>query len=134
MRVMVLVKADERQRGRQDCLPPKCSRKWAANNEELVKAGIMLAGEGTEADIERQAHRVRRCRSHGHRWPLRRDQGTRRGLLALAGQGHGRGGCLGETLPQPDAWPPARFEIRPIYEMEDFGEALTPEARRLHGY
>ena len=27
---------------------------------------------------------------------------------------------------------PSEIEIRPVYEMEDFGEALTPEAAAIH--
>ena len=65
---MVLVKAtSDSEEGKMPS--SEMLEKMGRYNEELVKAGIMLAGEGTEADIERQAHRVRRCRSHGHRWP-----------------------------------------------------------------
>ena len=39
---------------------------------------------------------------------------------------HGRGGRVGEALPNPMPGP-SEIEIRPIYEMDDFGDAMTPE-------
>lgn len=39
-----------------------------------------------------------------------------------------KGDCLGQTLPQPNA-SESEIEIRPIFEIEDFGEALNPELR-----
>jgi hypothetical protein len=74
MRFMVIVKASKDSEA--GVLP---SRELLAEmgkfNEELAKAGVMLAGE--EADC--------------YRWALCRDQGVGRRLLALAGEIEGRG-------------------------------------------
>jgi hypothetical protein len=51
-----------------------------------------------------------------------------RRLLADLGEVEGRGGRVGEALPQSDG---GEFEIaiRQMFEADDFGERLTPELR-----
>ena len=70
-------------------------------NEELVKAGIMLAGEGLHPSLEGQARAVLGRQPHRHRRAVRRDQGAHRRLLAVEGQVDGRGGRVAEALPEP---------------------------------
>ena len=72
-------------------------------NEELVKAGIMLAGEGLHPSVEGQARAVLGREAHGDRRSVRRDQGAGRRLLAVAGEVDGGSGRVGEALPEPDA-------------------------------
>ena len=38
---------------------------------------------------------------------------------------------LGKALPEPDVRP-ERDGIRPLYEMADFGEVVTPEVAAIH--
>ena len=47
-------------------------------NEELVKAGVMLAGEGLHPTLQGRARPLRRRRAHRHRRPVHRGQGARR--------------------------------------------------------
>src|SRR5262249_49284496 len=58
---------------------------------------------GPEAEQGRQAGQVLREQPDRHRRSVRGDQGTDRGLLALAGEVDGGGGEVGEALPQPHA-------------------------------
>jgi hypothetical protein len=58
-------------------------------NEEMVKAGVMLDGNGLQPSSK--GARVRFSgEAHGNRWSLRRNEGVGRGLLAAAVQLEGR--------------------------------------------
>ena len=59
MRVMVLVKANE-QSERGEMPSEKLLSEMTAYNEELVKAGVMLAGEGLHPSDEGRPRGVRR--------------------------------------------------------------------------
>jgi hypothetical protein len=91
MKVMVFVKATADSEA--GVMPsPELLTAMSAYNESLVKAGIMLAGEGLKPS--RQGKRVHfsgksRTVTDG---PLRGDQGAGRWLLALAGPVDRRGG------------------------------------------
>jgi len=67
-------------------------------NEELVKAGVLLAGEGLHA-----SSKGKRVRFSGDKRTvidgLHRDQGADRRLLAVAGKVDGRGDRVGQALP-----------------------------------
>ena len=101
MRVMVMVKANEDS---EAGVMPSTELLTAMGkyNEELVKAGVMLAGEGLHPSSKGKRVRFSRHRPDGDRRAVRRDEGADRRLLDLAGQGHGRGGRVGQALPQPD--------------------------------
>jgi hypothetical protein len=97
-------------------------------NEELVKAGVMLAGEGLHAS------------SKGKRVHF---SGTKRTVIdgpftetkeLIAGFWLWQVRSMDEALewakrcPNPHAGE-SELEIRPVFEPEDFGAALTPELR-----
>lgn len=97
-------------------------------NEELVKAGIMLAGEGLHPS------------SKGARVQF---DGAKRAVVdgpftetkeLVAGFWLWQVKSLDEAIEWvkrcPNPMPgPSEIEIRQIFDMEDFGEALTPEMR-----
>jgi hypothetical protein len=95
-------------------------------NEELVKAGVMLAGEGLHPT------------SKGKRV---RFSGTKRAVIdgpfaetreLIAGFWLWQVGSMDEALEWLKRAPfgeGEEVEIRPIFEAEDFGEAFTPELR-----
>ena len=105
MRVMVLVKATEDSEKGFVRTPEtmKAMEAMGKFNDELRKAGILRAADGLKPS------------SHGKRiafdgpgrtvidGPFAADPRAGRRLLALGGQGHGRGGRLGEALPQSHA-------------------------------
>jgi hypothetical protein len=102
MRVMVLVKAtNDSEVG----MMPSTELLAAMGryNEELVNAGILLAGEGLHPSMK--GKRVAFDGPTRTVWPLRRDPRAGRRLLAMEGQRHGRGGRVGEALPESDAGP-----------------------------
>jgi hypothetical protein len=92
MRVMVIVKATKESEA--GILPSReLLTEMGKFNEELVKAGIMLAGEG----LQDSAKGVRVKFSTGDRWPVRRNQRTDCRLLDVEGEVDGRGCCVAEA-------------------------------------
>jgi hypothetical protein len=95
-------------------------------NEELVKAGVMLSGDGLKPS------------SHGKRIAF---DGPKRSVIdgpfaeareLVAGFWIWEVKDLAEAVEWakrcPNPMPgPSELEIRPFYEMADFGEAVTPE-------
>jgi hypothetical protein len=100
-------------------------------NEQLVNAGIMLAGEGLKAS------------SQGKRVAF---DGPGRSVIdgpfaetreLVAGFWIWQVKDMAEAVEWvkrcPNPMPgPSEIEIRPVYEMADFGEAVTPEVAELH--
>ena len=101
MRVIVIVKASKESEA--GVMPDeKLLAEMGKYNEELVKAGIMLAGEGLHPSFEGQARPILRRQAHRRRRAVRGDQGARRRLLAVAGQVDGRGRRVGaKRCPNP---------------------------------
>jgi len=97
-------------------------------NEELVKAGIMLAGEGLHP-----SSKGARVRFSG------KDRSVANGPFPatselVAGFWIWRCKSLAEAIEWVKKCPnpmtgPSEIEIRQIFEAEDFGEAFTPELR-----
>lgn len=130
MRVMVLVKATTDSEAGN--LPStELLDAMGKYNEELVSAGILLAGDGLKPS------------SHGKRVVF---DGASRividGPFAETGE-LVAGYWLWEVKDMADAvaWVkrcpnpmsgPSEIEIRPVYELADFGEALTPEVAERH--
>jgi hypothetical protein len=127
MRVMVIVKATaESEAG---VLPgPELFAEMGRFNEELVKAGVMLAGEGLQPSS--QGVRVRY--SGKNRTVVDGPFADTKELIA--------GFWLWQVRSMDEAIEWARrcpnpmmtdsdIEIRRVFEAEDFGENLTPELR-----
>ena len=84
MRVMVMVKATKDSEA--GAMPStELLDEMGKYNEELVKAGIMLAGEGLHPSSKGERVRFSRRQAHRDRRPVRRDEGADRRLLAVAG-------------------------------------------------
>jgi hypothetical protein len=129
MRVMVLIKANE-QSERGEMPSEKLLTEMTAFNEELVKAGVMLAGDG----LHPSAKGVRVAFKGNERKVIDGPFAETKELLA--GYWVWQVKSLDEAIewvkrmPAPDAdVGEAIVEIRPAFEMEDFGDVLTPELR-----
>ena len=129
MRVMVLIKANERSE--QGEMPSEeVLTAMTAYNEELVKAGVMLAGEG----LHPSAKGVRVAFEGGERKVIDGPFAETKELLA--GFWVWQVSSLEEAIEwvkrMPASDDPADaelVEIRPVFEAEDFGDELTPELR-----
>ncbi len=125
MRVMVLVKATEDSEA--GVMPStQLIEAMLAFNEELVHAGVMQAGDGLKPSSEGK----RMAFNGSDRTVV---DGPFPGVSELVA-----GFWIWDVASMDDAvkWVrrcpnpmpgPSEIEIRPLYEMEDFGEALTPE-------
>ena len=127
MRVMVLVKATEQSEGGE--MPSQeLLEQMTAFNEELVKAGVMLAGEG----LHPSSKGVRVAFSGRERKVIDGPFAETKELLA--GYWVWQVKSMDEAIewvkrmPNPDGGESV-IEIRPVFEAEDFGDELTPELR-----
>lgn len=128
MRVMVIVKATENSEA--GVMP---SEKMLADmlefNEELVKAGVMLAGEGL-----RPSNKGKRVRFAGGTKTVVDGPFTETKEL-VAGYWIWQVKSIDEAVewvrrcPDPMPGEESEIEIRPIFEAEDFGKEYTPELR-----
>ncbi len=127
MRVMVLIKAN--QDSEAGVMPSQqLLTEMGAFNEELVKAGVMLAGDGLKPS------------SAGARI---RFSGSQRTVIdgpfaetkeLIAGYWIWQVESLDEAIEWVKRCPnpmegESEIEIRPLFEAEDFGEEFTPELR-----
>jgi hypothetical protein len=129
MRFMVMVKAT--RRSESGVMPDeKLLAEMARFNDELLKAGVMLAGEGLHP-TSRGAARVRF--SGGKQGVTDGPFAETKGLIA--GFWIWQVGSKEEALawlrrcPDPMPGEDSEIEIRQIFEAEDFGAELTPEIR-----
>ncbi len=127
MKVMVLLKADKSTEA--GALPDeKMLTEMGAYNEELVKAGVMLDGEGLKPSSEGA-----RVRFSG------KNRSVVDGPFAetkelIAGFWMWRVKSMAEAIEWVKRCPnplqgEAEIEIRQVYEAEDFGAEFTPELR-----
>jgi hypothetical protein len=127
MRVMVIVKATEdSEAGRMPS--EELMLAMGRYNEELVKAGIMLAGDGLHP-----SSRGKRVRFSGHNRTVTDGPFTETREL-IAGFWIWQVRSMEEAVEWvrrcPNPMPgESDIEIRPIFEAEDFGEAYTPEVK-----
>lgn len=97
-------------------------------NEELVQAGVMLAGDG----LRPSSHGARVAFDGAQRRVIDGPFAETRELVAGFWLWQVR--SLDEAIEWakrcPNPMPgPSEIEIRPLFEAEDFGDALTPELR-----
>lgn len=129
MRVMVIVKANKASEAGQ--MPSeKLLAEMGKFNEELVKAGVLLAAEGLHPSL-----RGKRIEFSGSkRTVIDGPFGETKELIAGFWLWQVR--SMEEAIEWVKRCPNPHegdsiIEIRPVFEAEDFGEALTPEMRNL---
>ncbi len=128
MRVMVIVKATNNSEA--GIMPStELMNAMGQYNDELIKAGIMLAGDGLHPSVK--GKRVRFV-------------GSERTIIdgpfaetkeLIAGYWIWQVKSMDEALewvrrcPDPMPGEESVIEVRPCFEMDDFGDAATPEVR-----
>ncbi|HEV8608499.1 MAG TPA: YciI family protein [Thermoanaerobaculia bacterium] len=125
MRFMVIVKADKNSEA--GVLPDeKLLTECGKFNEELSKAGIMLAGEG----LQPSSKGVRVRFDGGKRTVIDGPFAETKELIAgfWLWQVKSKEEAI-EWLKRAPFGGGAEVEIRQVFEAEDFGEAFTPELR-----
>jgi hypothetical protein len=128
MRVMVIVKATKSSEA-GNVPGEKLLAEMGKFNEELVKAGIMLAGEGLKPSSAGKRVRF----SGGNKTVIDGPFAETKELVA--GFWLWQVKSIEEALqwarrcPDPMPGEQAELEIRPVFEAEDFGAEYTPELR-----
>ena len=130
MRVMVFVKATSDSE--QGVMPPaELFEAMGKYNEELIKAGIMQGGDGLKPSKE-----GKRVAFDG---PSRKviDGPFAETRELVAGYWIWQVKDMDEAVEWVKRCPnpmmgPSEIEIRPVYEMSDFEEIMTPEAEAVH--
>ena len=127
MRVMVIVKASkDSEAGKMPS--QQLLSEMGKFNEELVKAGVMLAGDGLQP-----SSKGKRVRFSGSKRTVI-DGPFAETKELIAGYWIWQVRSMEEALEWVKRCPnpmltDSDIEIRPLFELEDFGDALTPEAR-----
>lgn len=125
MRVMVLVKASKDSEA--GVMPdPDGFAKMGVYNEELIKAGILLAAEGlhpTSKGIRMRFSGSERAITEG---PFAETKELLAGFWLWQVKSFDE---AVEWLKRAPFDGNTEIELRPVFEMEDFGEMVTPERR-----
>ena len=132
MRVMVLVKATKDS---EDGIPPSTELldKMMKFNEELVKAGIMQAGEGLQPTSKGKRVRFSGARRTVVDGPFAETKELVAGYWLWQVKSIDEAVEWVKRCPNPMPGD-SEIEIRPLYEMEDFGAEATPELRKKEAH
>ncbi|MFD2083440.1 Uncharacterized conserved protein [Actinopolymorpha cephalotaxi] len=127
MRVMVLVKADNDSEA--GVMPEEqLLTEMGKYNEELVKAGIMLAGDGLHPSSKGVRVRFSGKERSVIDGPFAETKELVAGYWLWQVRSMDEAVEWVKRCPNPMLGD-SEIEIRPVFEADDFGEAYTPEAR-----
>src|SRR2546422_8878334 len=125
MRFMVLVKADKQSEA--GVMPDReILTKMGKFNEELVKAGVMLAGEGLQPSSKGARVRFDGAKRTVIDGPFAESKELVAGFWLW--QVKSKEEAI-EWLKRAPFGGGTEVELRQVFETEDFGEAFTPELR-----
>jgi hypothetical protein len=127
MRFMILIKADKRTEA--GALPDeKLLTEMGKFNEELVKAGVMLAGEGLHPSSKGARVRFSGAKRTVIDGPFTEAKELIAGFWLWQVKSKEEAIEWVKRCPNPTGGE-AEVEIRQVFEVEDFGPELTPELR-----
>jgi hypothetical protein len=127
MRVMVMVKASPESEAGE--LPStELLEAMGKYNEELVKAGIMLAGEGLRPSSEGARVRFKGSERRVVDGPFTETKELIAGFWLWEVRSMEEAIEWVKRCPNPMEGE-SEIEIRPVFEADDFGENFTPELR-----
>ena len=128
MRFMILVKADKNSEA--GVLPDeRLLTEMGKFNEELVKAGIMLAGEGLHPSSKGARVRFSGSKRTVIDGPFAETKELVAGFWLWQVKSKEEAIEWVKRIPNPMPGTETEIEIRQVFEVEDFGAAATPEIR-----
>jgi hypothetical protein len=128
MRFMVLVKADKNSEA--GVLPDeKLLADMTKYNEELVKAGVMLAGEGLQPSSKGVRIRFSGDKRTVIDGPFAETKELIAGYWLMQVKSKEEVIEWVKRCPNPFPGTESEIEIRQVFETEDFGPAMTPEIK-----
>jgi hypothetical protein len=126
---MILMKADARSEAGE--LPDeKLIADMMKFNEELVKHGIMLAGEGLHPTAKGARVRFSGGQTSVRQGPFGAEKDLVAGFWIWKVASLEEAIAWVRKIPSPTQGGDGEVEIRPIFEAEDFGKEFSPELRR----
>jgi hypothetical protein len=128
MRVMVIVKATKNS---EAGMPPseQLIAEMGKFNEELVKAGVMLAGEGLHPSSKGKRIAFSKGKKTVIDGPFAETKELIAGFWLWQVRSMEEALEWARRCPDPMPGEDAELELRPVFEAEDFGEEFTPELR-----
>ena len=130
MRVVVFVKATEdSEQGRM--APPELLVAMGKYNEELVNAGVMLGGDGLKPSSQGKRIAFDGAGRTVIDGPFAETRELVAGYWIWEVKDMDEAVAWLKRCPNP-MFGPSEIEIRPVYEMSDFDEIMTPEAEAVH--
>lgn len=128
MRVMVIVKATKNSEA--GLMPSEeLLAAMGKYNEELVKAGIMLAGEGLHPSSKGKRVRFVGAERTVVDGPFAESKELIAGFWLWQVKSMDEAVEWAKGCPHPMPGEEGELEIRPVFEADDFGEEFTPELR-----
>jgi len=130
MRVMVLVKATKDSEA--GVMPStELLEAMGKYNEELIKAGIMQAGEGLHPSAKGKRIAFDGAKRTVIDGPFAQTRELVAGFWIWKVKDMAEAVEWAKRCPNPMPGP-SELEIRPVFDMADFGEAVTPDVAALH--
>ena len=128
MRFMIIVKATKNSEA--GVLPDeKLLAEMGKFNEELVKAGMMLAGEGLQPSSKGARVKFAGDKRTVIDGPFAETKELIAGFWLWQVQSKEEAIEWVKRCPNPDAGEESEIEIRQVFEAEDFGAEFTPELK-----
>jgi len=128
MRVMVIIKATKNSEA--EIMPSaKLLADMGKFNEELVKEGVMLAGEGLHPSSKGKRVRFGAGKKTIVDGPFSETKELVAGFWLWQVKSIEEAVEWVRRCPDPMPGEESEIEIRPVFEAEDFGKELTPELR-----
>ena len=127
MRFMVIIKADARSEAGE--MPSeRLLTEMGKYNEELVRAGVLLAGEGLHPSSKGARVRFSGSKRTVVDGPFSETKELVAGFWLIQVKSKEEAIEWVKRIPNPDGVD-AEVEIRQVFEAEDFGAEFTPELR-----
>ena len=128
MRFMILIKADKNSES--GAMPDeRLLTEMGKFNDELVKAGIMLAGEGLHPSSKGARVKFSGSKRTVIDGPFTETKELIAGFWLWQVKSRDEAIEWVKRCPNPMPGTETEVEIRQVFETEDFGDALTPELR-----
>lgn len=128
MKVMVMVKATKNSEA--GVMPSEqLLADMGKYNEELVKAGIMLAGEGLHPSVRGKRIKFTGGKRHVVDGPFTETKELIAGYWVWQVRSMEEAVEWARRCPDPMPGEEAELELRPLFEADDFGSEFTPELR-----
>ena len=127
MRFMVIIKADDRSEAGE--MPSeRLLTEMGKYNEELVRAGVLLAGEGLHPSSKGARVRISGSKRTVVDGPFSETKELVAGFWLIQVTSKEEAIEWAKRIPNPDGVD-AEVEIRQVFEAEDFGAEFSPELR-----